>query len=61
MPQRSYGVQEESGVCLLVRRPLPQDCGQRTEFSFCLGNGLNVAKVMPESAIKFGAYEVSVR
>lgn len=22
------------------------------------GNGLNVAKVMPESAIKFGAYEV---
>lgn len=23
-----------------------------------LGNGLNVVKVMPESAIKFGAYEV---
>ena len=23
------------------------------------GNGLNVVKVMPESAIKFGAYEVS--
>lgn len=22
------------------------------------GNGLNVVKVMPESAIKFGAYEV---
>lgn len=24
------------------------------------GNGLNVVKVMPESAIKFGAYEVSL-
>ena len=24
-----------------------------------LGNGLNVVKVMPESAIKFGAYEAS--
>jgi hypothetical protein len=23
-----------------------------------IGNGLNVVKVMPESAIKFGAYEV---
>ena len=24
------------------------------------GNGLNVVKVMPESAIKFGAYEASI-
>lgn len=24
-----------------------------------IGNGLNVVKVMPESAIKFGTYEVS--
>ena len=26
-----------------------------------LGNGLNVVKVMPESAIKFGAYEAAKR
>lgn len=26
-----------------------------------IGNGLNVVKVMPESAIKFGAYEASKR
>lgn len=25
----------------------------------CEGNGLNVVKVMPESAVKFGAFEVS--
>jgi hypothetical protein len=25
-----------------------------------IGNGLNVIKVMPESAIKFGAYEASI-
>jgi hypothetical protein len=28
-------------------------------FLTVIGNGLNVVKVMPESAIKFGAYEVS--
>lgn len=49
-------------------------CGARVEFEVYLqvrltttrrgrlvtmiGNGLNVVKVMPESAIKFGAYEV---
>jgi solute carrier family 25 (mitochondrial phosphate transporter), member 23/24/25/41 len=29
--------------------------------SLFAGNGLNVLKVMPESAIKFGAYEASKR
>jgi solute carrier family 25 (mitochondrial phosphate transporter), member 23/24/25/41 len=32
--------------------------GMRSLFA---GNGLNVLKVMPESAIKFGAYEASKR
>lgn len=27
----------------------------------CKGNGLNVAKVIPESGIKFGSYEVPSR
>jgi solute carrier family 25 (mitochondrial phosphate transporter), member 23/24/25/41 len=46
-------------------RPLVDACkdlwaagGIRSLFA---GNGLNVAKVMPESAIKFGAYEAAKR
>jgi hypothetical protein len=31
----------------------------RKRLADCVGNGLNVVKVMPESAIKFGAYEAS--
>ena len=32
-----------------------------TEELIALGNGLNVVKVMPESAIKFGSYEAAKR
>lgn len=45
-------------VFLLVRL----DSSYRFHFPLTLqGNGLNVIKVMPESAIKFGAYEASKR
>jgi solute carrier family 25 phosphate transporter 23/24/25/41 len=40
-----------------------QVCGLnllRKRLADYIGNGLNVVKVMPESAIKFGAYEASL-
>lgn len=57
MPPRSYGRPVECAVCSLVNRPeLSSECPL-----IYLGNGLNVVKVMPESAIKFGSYEAAKR
>lgn len=36
----------------------PRICNKVVKLILDIGNGLNVVKVMPESAIKFGAYEV---
>lgn len=49
----------EFGVYLQVRLNTRQGFGDSMNvLMIAKGNGLNVAKVMPESAIKFGAYEV---
>lgn len=47
----------ESEVCLQVS----QDWVWLCNILISLGNGLNVVKVMPESAIKFGSYEAAKR
>lgn len=45
------------GACLQVSQS--QYLGGASRQADCFaGNGLNVVKVMPESAIKFGGYEV---
>lgn len=45
------------GVSSLVNTFHPGDATQ-VSLTPDLGNGLNVIKVMPESSVKFGAYEV---
>ena len=52
-------------VARQVGRPLIDACKELWQAggirSLFAGNGLNVVKVMPESAIKFGAYEAAKR
>lgn len=59
LPSKIFGEQVASGVCLQVRFPTERPETFRVDQLTDAGNGLNVVKVMPESAIKFGAYEVS--
>lgn len=56
MQQRNCGRLGGFGVFLLVWLPSFVTIVHYAHFA---GNGLNVIKIMPESAIKFGAYEVS--
>lgn len=51
-------VQHFGGALVDAIKDLWSAGGMRSLFA---GNGLNVLKVMPESAIKFGAYEASKR
>jgi hypothetical protein len=49
-------MQAACAVSMLVSCSGVAACGRLTTM---VGNGLNVIKVMPESAIKFGSYEAS--
>jgi hypothetical protein len=57
MPPKSYG---KPVVCEACSPVSELDSYPECPLTF-LGNGLNVVKVMPESAIKFGSYEAAKR
>ncbi|CAF9942143.1 MAG: hypothetical protein ALECFALPRED_009545 [Alectoria fallacina] len=43
------------------RRQLEVHSSSKTRLSDCKGNGLNIVKMVPKGAIKFGSYEASKR
>jgi hypothetical protein len=56
MLAKTCGLQAGSEVCLQVSSS--RSAALVCDLTMHLGNGINVIKVMPESAVKFGSYEV---